>query len=53
MASITLKKLPDTLHRDVKRYQLSLEEKGVKKSLEDIYLEFIDRGLQSIKKADK
>ena len=50
MASITLKKIPDELHRDVKRIQLDLEDQGIKKSLEDLYIEFIKKGLEKFKK---
>jgi uncharacterized protein (UPF0297 family) len=49
MTAITLKKLPDELHRDIKRLQLDLEEKNIKKSLEEIYIELIEKGLNAIK----
>jgi hypothetical protein len=45
MATIMLKKLPDDLHRKVKMIQLELDEKGIKMSLEDIYIDLIKKGL--------
>jgi uncharacterized protein (UPF0297 family) len=50
MASINLKKLPDELHREIKRLQLDMEEQDIKKSLEDIYIELIQKGLNQVKK---
>ncbi len=50
MTAITLKKLPDDLHREIKRIQLDMEEKGIKKSLEEIYIDFIQKGLLEFKK---
>ena len=50
MASISLRKIPDDLHRELKRLQLDLEEKGDRKSLEDIYIELIQKGLDQLKK---
>ena len=50
MTAITLKKLPDDLHREIKRFQLDLEEKGDRKSLEDIYIELIQKGFDQLKK---
>lgn len=50
MASINLKKLPDDLHREIKRLQLDMEDKNIKKSLEDIYIELIQKGLNQVKK---
>lgn len=50
MATISLKKLPDDLHRDIKRIQLDLEEKGERKSLEDIYIDLIKIGFKVYKK---
>lgn len=50
MTAITLKKLPDELHREIKRLQLDLEDQDVKKSLEEIYIELIEKGLQQVKK---
>jgi len=50
MTAITLKKLPDDLHREIKRLQLDLEDHGIKKSLEEIYLELIQKGLDLTKK---
>jgi hypothetical protein len=50
MTAITLKKLPDELHREIKRLQLDLEDKDINKSLEEIYIELIQRGLDQVKK---
>lgn len=50
MTAITLKKLPDELHREIKRYQINLEEQGERKSLEDIYIEMIKKGFEQTKK---
>ena len=50
MAAITLKKLPDDLHREIKRLQLDMEDNDVKKSLEEIYIELIQKGLDQFKK---
>jgi hypothetical protein len=49
MAHISLKKVPDDIHRDIKRLQLHLEEIGQKKSLEDIYIDLIIKGLEQTK----
>ena len=50
MTAITLKKLPDELHRKIKRLQLDYEDQGIKKSLEEIYIELIHKGLDTTKK---
>ena len=50
MTAITLKKLPDDLHREIKRLQLDYEDQGVRKSLEEIYIELIKSGLSLVKK---
>ena len=50
MTAITLKKLPDELHRKIKRLQLDYEDQGIKKSLEEIYIDLITKGLTIIKK---
>jgi hypothetical protein len=47
MAAITLRNIPDEVHRKIKRIQLDLEDQGVKKTLEEIYLELIIRSLSS------
>jgi uncharacterized protein (UPF0297 family) len=49
MTAITLRKLPDELHREIKRLQLDLEDHGIKKSLEEIYIDLIEKGLNKIK----
>jgi len=46
MAVITLKNFPDELHRKVKRRQLDLEDNGEAKTLEQIYIELINAGLE-------
>jgi hypothetical protein len=46
MASISLKSIPDELHREIKRLQLDYEEKGIKKSLEGLYIELIQQGVK-------
>jgi len=50
MAIITLKKLPDDLHREIKRLQLDYEEENIKKSPEEIYIDLIQKGLDQVKK---
>jgi hypothetical protein len=50
MTAITLRQIPEELHREIKRLQLDLEEKGEKKSLEEIYMYLIELGLVIIKK---
>lgn len=50
MTAITLKKLPDDLHREIKRLQLDYEDQNIKKSLEEIYIELIKKGLDTVKK---
>ncbi|MFY0628583.1 MAG: hypothetical protein JXR07_19960 [Reichenbachiella sp.] len=50
MAILTLKNFPDDLHREVKRLQLDYEDKGIKKSLEQIYVELVKTGLASEQK---
>lgn len=49
MTAITLKKLPDDLHREIKRLQLDYEEQDIKMSLEEIYIDLIRSGLKSKK----
>lgn len=46
MTVLTLKQLPDDIHRTVKRVQLDLEDEGVKKNLEEIYIEVLRLGLK-------
>ncbi|WP_157243359.1 hypothetical protein [Algoriphagus resistens] len=46
MAAITLRNIPDELHRKVKRMQLDYEDNGIRKTLEEIYLELIKIGLE-------
>lgn len=53
MAILTLKKLPDDIHRDVRRLQLDYDEKGVKKTLEELYIDLIKKGLDQFKADSK
>ena len=46
MAAITLRNIPDEIHRKIKRIQLDLEDQGIKKNLDDIYLELVEVGLK-------
>lgn len=47
MAMIQLKKVPDDVHRQIKRMQIDREEKGDKISLEDLYIELIKKALDT------
>lgn len=47
MAVITLRNVPDETHRKIKRIQLDYEDQGIKKTLEEIYLELINISLKS------
>lgn len=49
MTAITLKQLPDEIHRKIKRLQLDFEDIGIKKTLEEIYIEIIRTGLENYK----
>ena len=49
MTAITLKQLPDDIHRTIKRIQLDLEDEGIRKTLEDIYIELLQIGLKEYK----
>jgi hypothetical protein len=49
MTSISLRKIPDELHREIKRLQLDMEDRNIKKSLEEIYIELIEKGLEITK----
>lgn len=46
MAAITLRNIPDDLHRKVKRIQLDYEDEGIRRTLEDIYIELIKKGIE-------
>ena len=50
MTAITLKQLPDEIHRTIKRFQLDLEDQGIKKTLEEIYIELLQKGISEYKK---
>jgi hypothetical protein len=52
MASITLRNIPDDIHRKIKRIQLDYEDQGVRKTLEEIYLELITVALNSEQNAN-
>lgn len=47
ITTVTLKQLPEELHRTVKRIQLDMEEEGEWKTLEEIYIELLNKGLNS------
>lgn len=53
MTAITLKKVPDELHRLIKRLQLDYEDAGKKMSLEEIYIDLIRLGLAEVEKKKK
>ncbi|MDF2433005.1 MAG: hypothetical protein JWP44_2636 [Mucilaginibacter sp.] len=55
MAAITLKNVPQELHRTLKILKMDLEDQGVKKTLEEVYLEMVTLGLKQYqtKKAAK
>ncbi|MGY4385627.1 hypothetical protein ACVWYN_002673 [Pedobacter sp. UYP24] len=50
MAEITLKQVPDEIYRAIKRLQLDLEDENIKISLEDIYSDLLERGLEHYEK---
>lgn len=50
MTSISLRKIPEELHRKIKRLQLDYEDMGLKKSLEEIYIDLIQKGLETTEK---
>lgn len=50
MTAITLKQIPDETHRTIKRIQLDLEDEGVKKTLEELYIEMLTTGLKDYQK---
>jgi hypothetical protein len=52
MAAISLNSIPNDLHIEVKMYQLELEKKGQKLTLEQIYIQLVEIGLKS-KKPDQ
>jgi hypothetical protein len=49
MTSISLRKIPDDLHWEIKLLQRDLEKKGIKNTLEEIYIDLIEKGLNKIK----
>lgn len=55
MTAITLKQLPDEIHRTIKRMQLDFEDEGERKTLEEIYIMLLQIGIKEfkIKKAAK
>ncbi|MGJ1416166.1 hypothetical protein [Sphingobacterium multivorum] len=50
MAVITLKNIPDEFHRKIKRMQLDYEDQGIKKTLEEIYIDILNIGLENFNK---
>ncbi len=46
MTAITLKQIPDETHRAIKRVQLDFEDQGIKKTLEEIYIDLLTSGLK-------
>ncbi|SEM66645.1 hypothetical protein SAMN05192574_101397 [Mucilaginibacter gossypiicola] len=50
MTAITLKQLPDDVHRAIKRIQLDKEDEGQKLKLEEIYVLVLKEGLESLEK---
>lgn len=53
MAIITLRKVPDDIHRAVKRIQLDQEDAGNKVTLEDLYVELVKDGIKSRQAQEK
>lgn len=51
MAMIQLRKVPEEVHRKIKRIQLDREDKGERVTLEDIYMELIVEALANKKAA--
>lgn len=47
--AVTLKKVPEKLHRDIKRLQLDYEDNKINMTIEEIYLDLINRGLKEVK----
>lgn len=50
MTAITLKKLPDDIHRKIKRIQLDFEDEGEKLKLEDVYILMVEKGINLYEK---
>lgn len=48
MASITLKSIPNELHRTIKLMQFELEDKGEKKTLEELYIMLLKEGVEKL-----
>jgi len=46
MTAITLKNIPDELHRQIKRMQLDYEDHGIKKTIQEIYLELLQLAVE-------
>lgn len=53
MSAITLKTVPNDLHRKIKIMQMDYEDEGVKKTLEEIYIELLEKGIKSLGKKEK
>ena len=50
MSTILLKTVPTELHRGIKMIQFELEDKGEKKTLEEIYIMLLKEGFTNYKK---
>lgn len=50
MIAITLKSVPKALHRSIKIMQMDYEDEGIKKTLEQLYIEVIERGVAELQK---
>lgn len=50
MASVTLREVPEELHVEIKRLQLDYKLKGIKRSIQEVYIEVLEKGMHSIKK---
>ena len=48
--TITIKQMPEYMHRIVRRIKIDLEERGKKLTIEQIYIDLINRGLNDYKK---
>ncbi|RYX84088.1 DUF262 domain-containing protein, partial [bacterium] len=46
---LSIKKVPDETHRSIKRIQLDMEDEGIKKSLEEVYLYLLDEAIKNHK----
>jgi hypothetical protein len=51
--TITIKQMPEDIHRTVRRIKLDMEEYGKKMTIEQIYIDLINRGLDHYRKEIK